>query len=91
MARLTLQINGMAWANSDELVARQLERITGVTTVQVDGMSRSVYIEFDRGRCDPDHLLAIVRRSGYQVDRSDLDLAETGRGRKTSREAVATL
>ena len=65
--QLTLPITGMTCANCVATVERQLKKLEGVQSAQVNLASERATVEFDPGRLALPDILARVERAGYGV------------------------
>ena len=64
---LTLPVLGMTCANCVSTVERNLKRLDGVSSVQVNLASERASVEFDPARTDDRALIARIRSAGYDV------------------------
>jgi len=64
---LTLPVLGMTCANCVSTVERNLKRVDGVSSVQVNLASERASVEFDPARTDGRALIARIRSAGYDV------------------------
>jgi len=68
MKTLAINICGLTCENCVEHVSRSLKMTKGVKNVEVDMMSRTVYIKHDDRVCKLNDLVFAVKRVGFQVD-----------------------
>ena len=61
----TIEVSGMTCAACSGRVQRALEKTPGVVTANVNLMTGSATVGFDAGQVSLDHLLEVVRESGY--------------------------
>ena len=65
----SLPITGMTCANCVYTVERNLNKVPGVESANVNLSNERASIDFDPQQADLDAMLALVRRAGYDVDR----------------------
>ena len=68
MKTLCLNISGLTCENCVDHVSSSLMLTKGVKKVQVDTMSRSVFVKHDDRLCKLTDLIGAIKRVGYQVD-----------------------
>jgi Cu+-exporting ATPase len=64
----TIEVSGMTCAACSGRVQRALEKTPGVTVANVNLMTGSATVGFDPAAVSVDHLLEVVRESGYGAD-----------------------
>jgi len=72
---MTLPITGMTCANCVAAVERNLKKVDGVATANVNLSSERATVEFDPARAALPDLVARVERAGYGVAAGEADLA----------------
>jgi len=64
---LTLPILGMTCANCVAAVERNLKKLDGVQSANVNLSSERASVEFDPSKVDQNDIIARIRRTGYDL------------------------
>jgi Cu+-exporting ATPase len=71
---LTLPITGMTCANCVATVERNIKKLDGVNTVNVNLASERASVEYDPSRLDEKNIIERIQRAGYGVATGEADL-----------------
>jgi len=69
MEKLTLKIRGMHCASCSMSIERALALVEGVGKATVNFATEKAYLEYDPSKTSVDDLTAVVRKTGYEVER----------------------
>src|SRR5215208_571801 len=64
----TIPVSGMTCAGCSSRIQRVLENTPGVSTANVNLMTGSATIEFDPSATNPEHLVEVIRETGYGAE-----------------------
>ena len=67
MTNARYRVQGMTCANCTKAVTDALSAVGGVKDVKVDLSKESVHLSYDEATVDPEYLVRVVKRAGYQL------------------------
>jgi Cation transport ATPase len=74
MSQVELPISGMTCANCARAVERAVKKLPGVTSVNVNLASERATVEYTPGAVSIAHIVAAIRKAGYDVPAQPADL-----------------
>lgn len=83
-----LEVEGLAWAVSGEMIERELGRLPGVVAVSVNLVSGRVRVELIPGSTSEEELARAVEAAGYRLAKA-ADLGDAAQRERTVREVEA--
>jgi P-type Cu+ transporter len=66
--KVTVPVSGMTCAACTSRVQRALERTSGVQQASVNLMTNNAVVTFNDGAVTPEHLVKVIRDTGYEAD-----------------------
>ena len=93
MAKDTFSISGMHCASCALIIEKNLKKLPGVKTVNVNFASQQAAVEYDPRLSPPADILAAVKASGYQaqltkISAEEFDHSQAFGGRKFVKKEI---